>query len=142
MVLTIFHFAFASWGVLMWVQLSDTCADIISGQYSMMLVYHHISVAHNAIFFTLMLVHEAYLGSKLGSDFTLMSEIHQQSPGFAAFTSDHPTSSPQPPGTLIGAQQPGSSAPPSDMPALNSDIAKDYEDIIKSPPGHLPQGQP
>jgi len=143
MVITIFHLAFAVWGVLMWMQLSRQCSSVLTSQYQAMTAFHHISVAHNIVFFALMFAHETYVGKAVGADLTLMSEIHQQSAqyayGAAGSAAPLPPHDPGMPGHL---PQPGHSAPPPDMAPLNNDIAKDYENIIKTPPGQLPQGQP
>jgi len=145
MVVTIFHLAFAVWGALMWLQMSKQCSHVLSSQYKAMTAFHHVSVAHNMVFFTLYFTHEAYVGKAMGADLTLMSEIHQQSAQYAygqagsagAPIGSHPDGVPS-----SHMSQVGHSAPPADMAPLNNDIAKDYENIIKTPPGHLPQGQP
>jgi len=140
MVITIFHLAFGVWGFLMWERISHICADVLSNQYETMYAFHHISVVHNLTLFMLMLFHESYLGHKLGFDYTLMSEIHP-GPSPAYYNANAPGGQPG-----VGSMMPGSpnngSPPPTDMGPINTDIAKDYENIIKSPPGHLPQGQP
>lgn len=142
MVITIFHLAFAVWGVLMWLQLSKQCLSVLSSQYQAMTAFHHVSVAHNLVFFCLYFTHEAYVGKAVGADLTLMSEIHQQSAQYAygaAGAAGAPLPTEMPPhGNMAGS----TTQPPPDMAPLNNDIAKDYENIIKTPPGQLPQGQP
>lgn len=143
MVITIFHMAFAVWGVLMWCQLSSACSTVLTSQYQAMVAFHHVSVGHNIFFFTLMFAHETYVGKAVGADLTLMSEIHQQSAQYAyAGAGSQPPLPAHHQDVPVHVPQQGGSAPPPDMAPLNNDIAKDYENIIKTPPGHLPQGQP
>lgn len=125
----------------MWCQLSSACSTVLTSQYQAMVAFHHVSVGHNIFFFTLMFVHEMYVGKAVGADLTLMSEIHQQSAQYAysGAGSQAPLPAHHPD---VPVQVPQQSAPPPDMAPLNNDIAKDYENIIKTPPGHLPQGQP
>lgn len=141
MVITIFHLAFAVWGILMWLTVGEACWKLLNSHYQMMVLFHHITVAHNVFFFVLMFSHEAYIGKAVGADLTLMSEIHQQSAqyAYAGAGSQAPLPHQDAP---MHPQGGGGSAPPPDMAPLNNDIAKDYENIIKTPPGHLPQGQP
>jgi len=139
MVITIFHLAFAVWGVLMWLNLGHACSKLLNDHYQVVVAFHHVSIVHNMFFFSLMFAHEAYIGKAVGADLTLMSEIHQQSAQYAHLGSQAPL--PHQDAQMHG-QGGGSSAPPPDMAPLNNDIAKDYENIIKTPPGHLPQGQP
>jgi len=147
MVVTIFHGGFGMWCALMLAEMSDECAAVLSGQYVALNSYLHISLYHNLLFFTLMLFHELYLGPKLKSDFTLLADIHPGGAiGGGAYASGGTQLSPSGPagpgGMMAGVPQPGVSSPPSDLPPLNSEIVKDYADIIKSPPGKLYQGQP
>lgn len=141
MVIAIFHLAFAVWGVLMWFGLSATCSKLLNSHYQVVVAFHHVSIVHNIFFFSLMFAHEAYIGKAVGADLTLMSEVHQQSAQYAysAPGSQAPLPHQDAP---IHVQGGGGGAPPPDMAPLNNDIAKDYENIIKTPPGHLPQGQP
>lgn len=137
LVVTIFHAAFLVWGALMWLQLTDQCSSVLSNQYETIYLFHHVSVFHNAVFFTLMIVHEAFLGRSLGSDFTLMATVEQQ-PGFNAAMG-------------AGAHNPNVSVPggmmapgmkPAPAGAMAPDVYNDYKDIIKSPPGQLPKSEP
>jgi len=138
MVVTIFHLAFGVWGILMWVNLDHACSKLLNSHYQVVVAFHHVSIVHNIFFFSLMFAHEAYIGKALGADLTLMSEVHQQS---AQYPYGAPGSAPIP-HQDAPMQQQGQSAPPPDMAPLTNDIAKDYENIIRTPPGHLPQGQP
>jgi hypothetical protein len=142
MVITIFHLAFGVWGILMWERVSNTCMEVLRDQYETMYAFHHMSVIHNMFLFVFLLVHEAYLGQKLGFDYTLMSEIHP-GPSPAYYNANAGNGQP---GVGVGSMMPGSpppgSTPPQDMGPINTDIKEAYDNIIKSPPGHLPQGQP
>lgn len=153
LVLTIFHAGFSVWGGLLWVQMTPVCESLLGTHFQSILAFHHICVVHNVVFFTLMIIHESYLGQKFGSDFTLMSEIHQQSP-LSAFATPggvqgFPTPGAQP--HHAGAQPPNPMAPPNigvggvggamqpppttggaPQETLTQDIAKDYENIIKT----------
>jgi hypothetical protein len=144
MVVTIFHMAFGVWGVLMWFAISKQCSSVLSSQYQAMTAFHHISVVHNLVFFTLYFTHEAYIGKTVGADLTLMSEIHQQSAQYAYGGAAGALSTASPDGIPAAsmAVTGHNTQPPPDMAPLNKDIANDYENIIKTPPGHLPQGQP
>jgi len=149
MVCIMFHFGFASWGILLWSKLSPACTHLLTTQYKTVFAFHHICVVTNLVFFGLLIIHEAYLGQKLGSDFTLMSEIHQHAPSYAypgtmqgQFTSPLPHA---PPGMTSFVQGSGQAPPPEQMPPpLADEYAKEYEEIMnaKTPPGHLPQGNP
>lgn len=144
MVITIFHGGFAAWAFLMFMEISDECDAVLSGQYEALNAYLHISLYHNLFFFALMLFHEVYLGPKLKSDFTLLADIQPGAPQLAYQQGAQlsPSGQAGSGGMMAGVPQPGASTPPSDMPPLNSEIVKDYADIIKSPPGKLYQGQP
>lgn len=74
--LSIVHAGFGMWGVLMWRNRTEECVSVIASHYRALATFHDISVVHNLFFGVLFVVHEAYLGRKLGADFTLMSEIH------------------------------------------------------------------
>lgn len=143
MVLAIFHGAFATWGSLMWMKLNPTCGPVLNGQYQTVWAFHHIAVVHNWVFCILVLLHEAFLGSKLvRADYTLMSEIHPNPNAYNTITAPGPPAPDQAPGMM----HPGSS--PSDVAELAPENMKDYDDILKSPAGpknppvHLPQGSP
>lgn len=77
MLLAIVHAGFGTWGVLMWRNRTPECGAVIASQYRALATFHDISVVHNLVFFALYVAHEAYLGRKLGADFTLMSEIRE-----------------------------------------------------------------
>lgn len=118
-VIIVFHFAFAMWGVLMWVDMTSTCINFFSTHYSMAWIFHHTCVGYHVLFLTIMFVHEAYLGDKLGSDFTLIGEFSRAPINLTTYdqvTSASPTN----------GSQPRFSA---DMPA----DAKDYADMTASP---------
>jgi len=71
----ILHGFFAGWGMLLWAHISPPCVTVISEQYGTLLAFHHMSVVNHIIFFILVSAHELFLGSFLGADLTLMSEI-------------------------------------------------------------------
>merc|ERR1711939_808870 len=96
-VIIVFHFAFAIWGILMWSDMSSICAHFLSTQYLNTWLFHHMGVVYHAVFFTLMVVHEAYLGQKLGSDFTLIGEFHRTTPAATVYSSSYPVQSPTTP---------------------------------------------
>jgi len=145
MVIAIFHAAFATWGALMWLYVSDDCDTVFTNQYQTVWAYQHISVGHNILFFILFSLHETLLGKHLKADLTLMSEIHPAS--YSAL----PTNG-------QGVQAPGVHSPAPDqlqMPGVHGgpghmapEISEGYNDILKSPAGnkstpvHLPQGSP
>jgi len=139
---------FFSGGILLWVDMTDACAALMNSQYKTVFSFHHICVVTNLVFLALLIFHEAYLGHKLGSDLTLMSEIHQHAPSYAypgtvpgQFTSPLPHA---PPGMTSYVQGSGQAPPPTEMPPLADEYAKEYEEIMnsKTPPGHLPQTAP
>jgi len=74
LVLLTFHFAFATWGVLMWVALNHDCKDLLSNVYECVTGFQHVCIAHNSLFGILFLLHETYVGKKFRSDFTLLPE--------------------------------------------------------------------
>jgi hypothetical protein len=76
MVCVLFHFGFAVWGVLLWTRLDTTCETILQEQFRAVYAFYHICVISNFINFGLFLLHEVYLGPKIGVDLTLMPEIH------------------------------------------------------------------
>lgn len=77
MLITIIHGTLAMWGVLMEMALPD-CMGTIESKFNMMYVFHKIALYHNMAFFTLMLVHEAYLGEKINADLTLIPEVRTE----------------------------------------------------------------
>lgn len=139
-VVTIFHGGFAAWGSLMWAVISDACDTVLRSQYQVMWTFQHIAVVHNAVLCAFMIIHEAFLAKQLGSDFTLMSEIK---PGAYRSSSYMPVPTSgtgnSPSSTMPGMMSAGIAG---EAQPMSPDIAKDYENIIKSPPGQLAQTQP
>lgn len=77
--LTIIHFAFSGWGVLMWIAMSDDCAQVLSGQFKAMDRFHKLCVVHNCLLATIFLAHEMFLADSVGYDFTVIAEIRKES---------------------------------------------------------------
>jgi hypothetical protein len=74
LMITIFHFGFCVWGVLLWSKLPD-CVDVIENKFFQIYVFHMVCIWHNAIFLIMYVSHELYLGDKVGGDLTLMPEV-------------------------------------------------------------------
>lgn len=77
--LTIIHIGFAGWGILMWIAITDTCAQVLSGQFKAMDRFHKICVVHNCMLATMFLAHEMFLADSVGYDFTVIAEIRKDS---------------------------------------------------------------
>jgi len=79
---TVLHFGFSVWGVLMWVKLDDICSSVLGGKESwdttLIFIFHHVATIHNSILVGFMTLHEVYLGPKLRCDFTLMPKAAVQ----------------------------------------------------------------
>lgn len=146
MVVAIFHGAFATWGGLMWMEISPSCRAVFEGQYETVWAYQHISVFHNLVFCILMTLHEIFLGSKIRADYTLMSEIHPH-PSTYNGQGLNPGANPPAPDQMPGMMPQGGSTQ-ADISEMAPENMKDYDDILKSPAGpknppvHLPQGSP
>jgi len=153
LVLTILHCAFATWGALMWMQVRSggLCEPILNGQYKTIFDFQHICVFHNAVFFTLLVVHEALVigGSKaIRNDYTVVPELqpaparHAPLGPFAAPSPHLMQTSPVP--SVISRV-----GETSKIPDIEPGIVADYDTkIFRTPnlptqfPGVLPQGQP
>lgn len=77
LMITILHFGFSVWGVLLWSKLPE-CLDVINTKHHQIYLFHVLCVWHNAVFLMLYIFHELYLGDKMGGDLTLMPEVHKQ----------------------------------------------------------------
>jgi len=77
MLITIVHGSLAMWGVLMEMSLPH-CMSVIADKFNLIYVFHEIAIYHNTAFFTLMLVHEVYLGDKINADLTLIPEVRTE----------------------------------------------------------------
>jgi len=75
MVITIFHFAFLAWGILMWMHLTGPCQDVIDDSYGTIKLFMFICIAHNGLFGLLFFMHEMFSGEWLGFDMTLVAEV-------------------------------------------------------------------
>lgn len=76
--ITILHFAFAVWGVLMWEAVSESCLHTVKIKFRTICVFQNFCVGHNCIFLTSMILHELWLGDKMGGDFTLFPDLVMQ----------------------------------------------------------------
>merc|ERR1712070_1220336 len=81
---TVFHFGFAAWGILLYQSMSSVCCTVLSNQFPTMNAFLYVSIVSNVAGFTLFFAHEAYLGRKLGWDYTLMSELTLRGGGSGA----------------------------------------------------------
>jgi len=68
------HFAFAVWGVLMWVNLDDICTAVLGGKTieytTLVFTFQHIATIHNSVLLVLVVLHESWPHPEYG-DFTL-----------------------------------------------------------------------
>jgi len=110
----IIHLGLAVWGVMMWTSLSSTCKTVLEGQFTQIKIFHHIATAHNALFCTLLILHEAFLGDELGMDLTVVAEIRKDSTMMHSYQETHAQAN-------IGFTQPP--APPSNVPPELAAIA-------------------
>jgi len=73
LLLITFHFALAMWGILMWLSLDETCSSVLSAHYPSIYLFGKINTGYNAMYFSILLLHEVYLGSDhLKCDMTIM----------------------------------------------------------------------
>jgi len=75
LVMTIFHFAFLAWGVLMWIHLSPQCQGVINKNYGSMQIFLYACIGHNGVFGVLFFLHEVFSHKLLGFDMTLVAEV-------------------------------------------------------------------
>jgi len=139
LVITIFSAGFATWGLLLWSQLTSVCSTVLRSQYQTIFSFHHLGLVHNSIIFLLMVVHEVWLGNQLKGDYTLMAEIHQKpaAPGFNGLPSSAGVNKFAPGDHQQGQQGHGVMMPPSLMnnptsPNMSPDIMNEYKDISNS----------
>lgn len=75
MVITIIHGTLGSWGMLM-ETAQPKCMTAIKAKFGLISQFHDISVVHNLVFFSLMLLHELYAAEHwFEADLTLIPEI-------------------------------------------------------------------
>lgn len=148
MVCLVIHFGFTVWGILQWTALTDACAHLLDTQYKTLYEFQHICVVTNFVFFGFFVVHEAYLGHKLGLDFTLMSEIyrHNTQPPYSQFPAGTPVPAtpvsgstvakfpPHAPGHLAHDEMHAEKTEHTTHSPLNEEdpLAKEYETIMGS----------
>jgi len=130
LVLTIFNAGFATWGFLLWFNLSDVCSSILNGQYTTIFTFHHLGLAYNSIIFLFMFIHEAWLGNHLNGDYTLMAEIHHKPPN-PGFNSPGPHKYGPPADQQIHGvvMPPNMMSPHGATPDMGADIMSEYKDI-------------
>jgi len=75
MVLTIFYFAFFTWGALLWQTISSSCHEVMNHQFHAVYVFHHASTVMNGLSAFMFLFHEAFLGKYIGADLTVMADV-------------------------------------------------------------------
>lgn len=71
----IVHMAFTVWGILMWLYMTDSCRSVLSNQFPAITAFQHICVLHNVGMWMFFLIHETWLGERLGYDMTIVPEI-------------------------------------------------------------------
>jgi len=77
LVLTIFYFAFFTWGILMGLHISDACTDILNTQYHGLYVFHRVCTIMNGLTAFMYLLHETFVGTPmLKSDLTILPDIN------------------------------------------------------------------
>merc|ERR1711865_1095579 len=95
MVMTIFHFAFLAWGLLMWVHLTPACEEIMTVTFTAIKLFCAVCNVHNGIFGTLLFAHEMFSHQYLGYDMTLVAEVTVTAgPAYPSPTNTYPISSP------------------------------------------------
>jgi len=68
------HGALAVWGMLLWTSVEGTCRSKLSSIFPAIVLFEHVCIAHNSVFFLMFLLHESLLGTRLGYDYTLLPE--------------------------------------------------------------------
>jgi hypothetical protein len=102
--MTIFHFGFAAWGILLWTHMSETCQQVMTNQFGAIHRFFSLCVVHNTLFGTALFIHEAFLGDYLGMDLTIIAEIRKEQAGpmgypheFHSLPQQAPIQTPMPP---------------------------------------------
>lgn len=138
-VLTVFYFGFAMWGILLWQAMDSECASHFDKQFHIIYLFHFICAVTDGVFFVLYFLHESILGKLLGSDFTILPEVSHK---FSA-------SAPRPPDNVggivhhIGASPAVAQQSPT-PPGLPPQLSYEYEKIMahQSSSSSLPQTTP
>lgn len=73
--LSVFHFAFSCWGMMMFIYMSEECLSFLGRQYSTLVYFHYACVVSNILLFVLLVFHEAYLGPRINTDLTIVPAI-------------------------------------------------------------------
>jgi len=74
-IMAIFHLGLLTWGLLMCNRSSAICARVIEDKFEMVFPFVYACLAHNGLFGSLFLLHEAGLGDCLGYDATIIAEV-------------------------------------------------------------------
>merc|ERR1711898_66040 len=69
------HFALAAWGAFVWHHMDAACEAAFYSSFGRILEYQHLCTVHNAVFFALYVIHEAWLGDRMQVDYTLFVEL-------------------------------------------------------------------
>jgi hypothetical protein len=72
-----FHFALLTWGMYLRIDVPDECHLILGDLYHAVNIFQMYCIVHNALCLLFLLLHEGWLGSKLGYDLTLIPEPHE-----------------------------------------------------------------
>lgn len=54
------HGALAVWGMLLWTSVEGTCRSKLSSIFPAIVLFEHVCIAHNSVFFLMFLLHESY----------------------------------------------------------------------------------
>jgi len=74
--LTVLHFGALMWGAMLWTSMSDSCSSVLNKQFHAIYAFQKVCTCTNGLVFTLMFIHESFLGKKLGVDFTIMAQVN------------------------------------------------------------------
>jgi len=71
-VMMIFHFGLATWGLLARWNVGASCKLEMRHHYEIMNLFQRLCIMYNYVLMTCTILHEMYLGQQLGADFTLL----------------------------------------------------------------------
>lgn len=129
LLITILHFGFCMWAILT-ITVVPECIEVLQEKFVHIFHFHHLCMWHNAVFLVLYMVHEVYLGEKVGGDLTLMPEVmkvhtptydYQYNTGVVAA------------GTGVTGQQ---SQPPPELAATSSPVLPEHKSLASSAFGY------
>jgi len=75
LLIMLMHFALAVWGAFVWHHMDAACEAAFYSSFGRILEYQHLCTVHNAVFFALYVIHEAWLGDRMQVDYTLFVEL-------------------------------------------------------------------